>query len=129
LDQFGRIVHIDFGFLLSRTVPFEKAPFKLSPELIEVMGGHDSPCFRYFCALAVQTYLAVRKQYRKIVLLMEMTMLRKGRKVLPCLADGVVVINDFVARLHLDWDDEKCKNFVYELVEEARGSWRTIVVG
>jgi phosphatidylinositol kinase/protein kinase (PI-3 family) len=40
LDASGHIIHIDYGYLLSRAIPFEKAPFKLTPEFIEVMGGN-----------------------------------------------------------------------------------------
>jgi phosphatidylinositol 4-kinase len=43
IDDEGHIVHIDFGFLLSnapgRGLKFEKAPFKLTVEDLEVLGG------------------------------------------------------------------------------------------
>ena len=41
-------VHIDFGFLLSnspgKNLGFEAAPFKLTGEWVELMGGIGSPC-------------------------------------------------------------------------------------
>ena len=37
LTSHGQICHIDFGFVLSHTVAFEKAPFKITEELIDVM--------------------------------------------------------------------------------------------
>ena len=30
-------------------------------------------------------------------------------------------------RFHLDWTKEECEKFFMDLIEEARGSWRTIV--
>ena len=46
LDKEGNIVHIDFGFILGIAPggawSFETAPFKLTGEMIEVMGGLDS---------------------------------------------------------------------------------------
>jgi len=57
----------------------------------------------------------------------DMTMEGKGKKVLPCLQEGQKVLDELLARFHLDWTDEECENFVFELIEEARGSWRTIV--
>jgi phosphatidylinositol kinase/protein kinase (PI-3 family) len=39
LDASGHIVHIDFGYLLSNTIKFEKAPFKLTTEYIDVLGA------------------------------------------------------------------------------------------
>ncbi len=61
LDDDGRIVHIDFGFLLSNSpggVNFEAAPFKLTRELLEVMDsnsdGRPSEMFDYFKVLMIQ---------------------------------------------------------------------------
>ncbi len=55
VDDDGRIVHIDFGFLLSNSpggVNFESAPFKLTRELLEVMDsnsdGKRSEMFDYY---------------------------------------------------------------------------------
>lgn len=55
LDDAGRIVHIDFGFMLSNSpgsVNFETVPFKLTRELLEVMDsgpdGRSSDIFDYF---------------------------------------------------------------------------------
>ena len=45
----GSIVHIDFGFLLSnspgKNMGFEAAPFKLTSEWVELMGGVGSPWY------------------------------------------------------------------------------------
>ena len=45
-------VHIDFGFLLSnspgKNIGFESAPFKLTREWVDVMGGTASPWFGCF---------------------------------------------------------------------------------
>ena len=44
-------VHIDFGFLLSnspgKNIGFESAPFKLTREWVDVMGGTASPWSGY----------------------------------------------------------------------------------
>jgi phosphatidylinositol 4-kinase len=57
MDSAGRLVHIDFGFLLSNApggswVRFEAAPMKLSREFLEVMDsdseGQPSELFDYF---------------------------------------------------------------------------------
>ena len=48
----GYVCHIDFGFLLSNApgkgMKFETAPFKLTQEMVDVMGGADSATFRNF---------------------------------------------------------------------------------
>lgn len=50
LSNKGFLIHIDFGFFLSNApaTKFEKAPFKLLTEYIDVLGGIDSSLFKYF---------------------------------------------------------------------------------
>lgn len=70
----------------------------------------------------------LRWQWKVIVYLLTTfwQSLGKGKKVLSCLS-GDTVLPDLLARFHLEWTDEECENFIMELIEEARGSWRTIV--
>lgn len=76
LDSKGFLLHIDFGFLLGRTVKFEKAPFKLTEEMIDLLGGDKSKHFNEFLDLLVQGFLAIRRHYEKVMLLIEMTLTR-----------------------------------------------------
>ena len=51
VDGDGHIIHIDFGFLLSNSpgsVGFEAAPFKLTVEYVELLGGVDSEIYSQF---------------------------------------------------------------------------------
>ena len=51
IDSEGHMVHIDFGFLLTNYpggIQFEKVPYKLTSEFVEVLGGDNSPGFRRF---------------------------------------------------------------------------------
>ena len=54
LDRKGHILHIDFGFLLSNApgkgVKFEKAPFKLTGEYLDVLGKNNVKNFRKLIA-------------------------------------------------------------------------------
>jgi phosphatidylinositol kinase/protein kinase (PI-3 family) len=49
IDIEGRIIHIDFGFLLSNSpgkgFKFENAPFKFTYEMVEIIGGITSKKF------------------------------------------------------------------------------------
>jgi phosphatidylinositol 4-kinase len=49
IDAEGHIIHIDFGFLLSNApgkgVRLERAPFKLTEEFVELLGGQESKKF------------------------------------------------------------------------------------
>jgi phosphatidylinositol kinase/protein kinase (PI-3 family) len=43
IDSEGHIIHIDYGFLLSNApgkgLKMEKAPFKLTQEFVDLLGG------------------------------------------------------------------------------------------
>lgn len=59
IDNEGHIVHIDFGFMLSNSpgsVGFEAAPFKLTHEYVEVLGGIGSPEWDDFKRLCKQAF-------------------------------------------------------------------------
>jgi phosphatidylinositol 4-kinase len=52
VDIVGHLMHIDFGFLLSNApgkgIKFEQAPFKLTNEQVEVLGGTESKKFKEY---------------------------------------------------------------------------------
>jgi hypothetical protein len=75
LDVEGHIIHIDYGFLLGIAPglwQFETAPFKLTGEYIELIGGFDSECYRYYEALLIKGFLQLRKYHSRFVQLIEM---------------------------------------------------------
>ncbi len=67
IDTQGRLVHIDFGFILEispgANMRFESAAFKLSHEMTQLLdpsGQRDSSQFHLFEELCVRGFLAVR---------------------------------------------------------------------
>lgn len=74
LDSEGHLIHIDFGYILSispKNLGFETSPFKLTRELVDVMGGVDSDMFGYYKILILKGLLATRKHYEQIVSIVE----------------------------------------------------------
>ena len=66
IDTQGRLVHIDFGFILEispgANMRFESAAFKLSHEMTQLLdpsGQRDSSQFHLFEELCVRVFLAV----------------------------------------------------------------------
>ena len=72
IDYKGHLIHIDFGFMLSNApgkgIKFEKAPFKITDEMLELIGGINSDNFKEY-----------RKNYLKDILLY-MIILKKFKK-------------------------------------------------
>lgn len=63
IDGEGRITHIDFGFLFDigpGGIKFEPNSFKLTHEMITLMGGKNSQGYRQFRELTVKAFLACR---------------------------------------------------------------------
>ena len=128
LDDTGHIIHIDFGFMLSNSpggVNFETAPFKLTRELLEVMGsdadGVGSEPFDYFKVLVVQGFLAVRKHADRVILLIEM-MQGVG---CPCFRGGQRVLQGLRRRFQLSLTEERTIEHVLGLIGESLDNWRT----
>lgn len=71
IDRHGRVMHIDFGFILGimpgGAFSLERdCPFKLTAEMVELMGGLDSASFQSFRHHFVDAMLAVRREYVKV---------------------------------------------------------------
>lgn len=66
----GHIIHIDFSFMISNSpgnLNFEKAPFKLTQDYIELMEGQESDIFQHFKFL-LYTGLKYLRKYKKEVM-------------------------------------------------------------
>lgn len=70
-DDQGHILHIDFGFcfdIVPGGVKFEQSPFKLTREMVNVMGGGpDTQAYRWFEELCVKAFLAARPHMDTII--------------------------------------------------------------
>ncbi|KAK9463374.1 kinase-like domain-containing protein [Lipomyces oligophaga] len=123
LDTEGHIIHIDFGFLLSNSpgsVGFEAAPFKLTQEYVELMGGPSSEGFESFRALTKLAFKALRKKADDIVLLVEMM---QKESPLPCFQSGEATAQQLRARFHLQLSEADVDAFVdYHLINKSMNS-------
>lgn len=126
LDNEGHIVHIDFGFILSNSpgsVGFEAAPFKLSLEYVDVLGGINSYHFKLFTQLCKSAFLSLRKSCDSLIDLVDM--MQKDSS-LPCFKSGLQTKTLLRQRLQLDLSDEECDNFVETtLIGKSMGSMYT----
>lgn len=88
IDTDGHLVHIDFGFLLGiapgGSWSFESAPFKLTKEMVQVLGGVSSSLFGEFVQLFVLGMLAAQRNAEKIITLVEIMM---RNSTFPCFQD------------------------------------------
>ena len=70
IDMYGNIIHIDFGFILGISpggINFENAPFKLTKEYVEIMGGIDSLYYQMYKDLMIKGMIICKKYVNDII--------------------------------------------------------------
>ena len=130
IDNEGHLTHIDFGFLLSNApgkgLKFENAPFKLSHDMVQNLGGDKGQYFEQFRKLLKKGFLAINKHREKIIILVEM-MWCGNKRNLDCFEKGQETIDNLRERLA----PRGCVNkvdifkFVDGLIAQSVDNWRT----
>ena len=130
LDNQGHIIHIDFGFLISNSpgkgIKFEQAPFKLTSEFVEVMGGVRSSHFHRFRKLCVKGFVELRRHQQKIWMLLEMMRTGSGAS-LPCFVGGEQAMLDLRERFNPreEMSTSDCREYINRLIDESVDHWTT----
>ncbi|KAK4998718.1 Phosphatidylinositol 4-kinase stt4 [Elasticomyces elasticus] len=123
LDDAGHILHIDFGFCFDIApggVRFERAPFKLTAEMVAVMGGSTTAQpYRWFEELCVKAFLASRQHAEKLCHIV-LVMLDSG---LPCFKPET--IQHLRERFVLDKTEREAAEFMRMLVHRSERSYST----
>ncbi|CAJ0610169.1 unnamed protein product [Cylicocyclus nassatus] len=125
IDAVGHLIHIDFGFILSispKNLGFETSPFKLTSELISVMGGIDSDLYFYFKTLLLRGIIAARKHHERVMTVVQI--MSKGSQ-LPCFRGGAAMLRALNGRFHMNYTDIELQKLVDTLVEQSRDSLTT----
>lgn len=126
IDSDGHMIHIDFGFMLSNSpgnMGFEAAPFKLTFEYVEVLGGIEGEAFLRFKDLMKDAFQALRREAERIVTLVEL-MGREGK--MACYGGGLPsVVSALRARFVLEKSKEEARDWVEDLVAKSLGSYYT----
>jgi len=123
IDDAGHILHIDFGFCFDIApggIKFERAPFKLTSEMLAVMGGgpeHQS--FKWFEELCVKAFLASR-QYTDKLSQIVLLMMDSG---LPCFKPETVT--HFRERFVLEKNEREAAEFMKDLIKKSHASYST----
>jgi phosphatidylinositol 4-kinase A len=123
IDDAGHIVHIDFGFCFDIApggIRFERAPFKLTSEMVAVMGGDtEQQSFRWFEELSVKAFLASRQYCEKLSQIV-LLMMDSG---LPCFKPESV--KHFRERFVLERTEREAAEFMKDLIRKSYASYST----
>lgn len=123
IDDAGHILHIDFGFCFDIApggIKFERAPFKLTSEMLAVMGGStEHQSFKAFEELCVKAFLASRQYCEKLSQIV-LLMMESG---LPCFKPESV--KHFRERFVLDRSEREAADFMKGLIKTSYSSYST----
>lgn len=123
IDDAGHILHIDFGFCFDIApggVTFERAPFKLTSEMVAVMGGSTtSQSYRWFEELCIKAFLASR-QYTEKLCHIVLLMLGSG---LPCFKPETIA--HLRQRFVLEKSEKEAADFMRDLIKKSYSSYFT----
>lgn len=148
IDDEGHIIHVDFGFMLCGA-PGGKAVqhmggfehsrgFKLTHELMEVLGPQDGMAFKVFRTALVEGMLAVRQHAEELIALLQLNMLGSENVSMNCFCHPrgyhEAVLEDLCERLGLPGgregtvqNDEEFKTSVNRMIDESVDHWRSRV--
>ena len=123
VDDAGHILHIDFGFCFDIApggIRFERAPFKLTSEMVAVMGGStSSQAYKWFEELCIKAFLASRQHAEKLCHIV-LPMLGSG---LPCFKPETIA--HLRQRFVLEKSEREAADFMRDLIKKSYGSYST----
>jgi phosphatidylinositol kinase/protein kinase (PI-3 family) len=125
IDTRGHLINIDFGFAMGmkpgNDFSFERAPFKLTKEYVEVMGGVKSACYKEFERLFVAGFEEARKNSQIALGLVEIMMYKSKY---PCFSGKRhghgKALAQFEDRLMLKVPEHRVKAKILGLVRKSR---------
>jgi phosphatidylinositol 4-kinase B len=129
LDTAGHVIHIDFGFVFGvapgGSFSLEMStPFKLTEEMLDVMGGLKSPLFSEFVTLFCCGFLALQPHAGTFLTIVEI-MCRDS--TFPCFEgrNSDDVVSKLRERFAPDLSKEETVSFALDLIRQAVSSYGT----
>lgn len=130
INNEGHLIFIDFGFAMGMApgheFSFERAPFKLTKDYVEVMDGVDGECFKEFRRLFVQGFLEARKNSLIALGLVEIMMYKSNY---PCFTGsrygGGKGLKKFENRLMLRVPDSQVEKRAERLIDKSIDNFGT----
>ena len=98
-DKNGKLFHIDFGFILNND-PKIYYKFKLTQDMVDLIGGTDSEKYKIFKQKCVNAYLILRDNARTIINMF------------------YLMIDSGIPQLNIDQIKKLCQNFQLDLTKE-----------
>ena len=117
INSEGRIMHIDFGFLLGtspKNLGFERAQFKLVKSYVDILDGFEGKMFKHFKEQMVKGLIESKKYFQIISTMIKIM----SHSNLPCLAGQNIdnVINNLHKKFLFGYSKEQVEKYVDEMI-------------
>jgi hypothetical protein len=129
LDTAGHVIHIDFGFVFGQapggSFSLElSTPFKLTEEMLEVMGGLKSPLFSEFVTLFCCGFLALQSYCDTFLTIVE---IMSKNSTFKCFEgrEPAEIVSKLRERFCPDLNKEATVAFALDLIKVATSSYGT----
>ncbi|ETL95689.1 hypothetical protein L917_06555 [Phytophthora nicotianae] len=128
LSSEGRVIHIDFGFILGIApggmFSVEDAPFKLTKEMVDVMGGLGSHGYKHFRNCLYEGFVVLQKYHSEIAALLQTT---GQHSPFPCFHGAKLarVITSLRTRLCVGLSRRDIRHRVDQLIRKSYNAWGT----
>ena len=122
VDKAGHLMHIDFGFMLSNSpgsLGFEMAPFKLTQDYIDILGGIGSAKWNDWRDLLKKQFREIRQHAERIIAMIE---LMQSNSKLPCFNSGEATSQHLRDRFQLSLSATQVDDFIDRLILSSAGS-------
>ena len=128
LDNEGHIIHIDYGFLLGiapgGSFSIETAPFKLTTEMVDTMGGPDSEGFKEYVTLCTRGFLALQPHCDELC---DLVGIMAQHSPYPCFSgkDVAYVLSRFRSRFKVGMSKHEVVGHMLYLIRKSHGNYST----
>ncbi|KAK7116058.1 phosphatidylinositol 3-kinase catalytic subunit type 3-like [Littorina saxatilis] len=125
LSTRGKMLHIDFGYILGRDPKPMPPPMKLSKEMVEGMGGPASEQFQQFKQITYTAFLALR---RKVNLFLNLFSLMVDVNIPDIALEPDKAVQKVQERFVLHYNDEEAVHFMQNLIESSQSAFMPALV-
>lgn len=116
VDNKGHLFHIDFGFILGKDPKPKPPPMKLCKEMVEAMGGENSPGYNTFKTKCVEVFLQLRKHCKLIVNLFYLMI---NSSLSGMSGDAIKIIDKLYDRFYISLSSEEAEKCFLGLITES----------
>lgn len=121
----GHFFHADFGFILGRD-PKPFAPvMKLTKEMVDCMGGHDSQHYQMFKQYCFLAYTALRKSSN---LILNLFSLMVDANIPDIKLEPDKAVQKVRERFHLEFSEEEALNTLNQIIEDSQTAFAPVVI-